>query len=352
MTYYIRDKLAPGPVLGARRPTINEFFLSSYTLSIYNGCEMGCPYCDGWAYNPRSFSETVRVPLDMPQRLAQELETISRGDLIAITALSDAYQPAERTYRITRQVLKLLADAGQPCLILTKIPSILEDIGLIRTIHEQSLAIVMTTLVTVDHFLSERLEGKSPVPTLRLDMLTAFKRQGIPVGVAMVPVIPYLTDTDYTVQRLLRACADRGIDFVIWDYLHMPNRQHRTRISEMLARIGPYQSSYYRDIYGEQPVPSMQYRAERNLKILSRCDQLGLEPHIPHRIYGGHLDPFNEAALILKHAAIRNVLQGQNHMATLNRDLADLVYHRQATPDQLRTNPLWNKIHAILGYAG
>lgn len=351
MTYYIRDKLPDGPILVTRRPTINEFFLSSYTLGIYNGCEMGCPYCDGWAYNPRSFNESVRVPLDMPQRLAPEIEAISRGDLIGLTALSDPYQPAERTYRITRQVLKLLADVGQPCLILTKSPLVLEDISLIRTIHERSLAIVMTTLVTSEHFLAERLEGKSAVPTLRLDMLSTLKREGIPVGVAMVPIIPYLTDTDYAVQRLLRACVERGIDFVVWDYLYMPNRQHRTRISEMLARIGPYQPSYYRDIYGEQQMPNTQYRAERNLEILSRCDQLGIEPHVPHRVYAGRLDRFNEAALLLKHAAMRNALQGQNHMAMQHRELSDLVYHRQATPEQLRASALWGKIQPILGSA-
>lgn len=351
MTYYIRDNLPPGPVLGTRRPTVNEFFLSSYTMAVYSGCEFGCPYCDGWAYLDRALNEVVRVPFDLPQRLASELQPISRGDLIAITALSDAYQPAEKTYRITRQVLQTFADAGQPCLLLTKGLGVLEDIALLRRIHEQSLAVVMTTLVTMDHTLAERIEGKAPVPTLRLDMLANLKREGIPVGVAIAPIIPYVNDTGYSVQRLLRACAERQIDFVVWDYLHMPNRQHTIRISEMLARIGSYPTSYYRDIYGDQPLPNEAYRSERNLDILRRCGSFGLEPHAPHRIYAGRLAPANEAALVLKHTAFRNGLQGQQRMAALHRELSDRVYHGTATPADLQQSPIWKTIRPILGYA-
>ncbi len=350
MTYYIRDTLAPEMMLSARRPTINEFFLSSYTLSVYNGCEFGCPYCDGWSYSPRMFSEAVRVPLDMPQRMLEELEKISRGDLIALTALSDPYQPAERTYRITRQLLQIFADVGQPCLILTKSPLILEDIALLRRINERSLAIVMTTLLTVDHTLAGHLERKTPLPALRLDMITALKREGIPVGVALVPIIPYVNDTLHSVRRLLKSCAERGADFVVWDYLYMPNRQHHMLISEMLSHIGSYPPGYYRDIYGEQQLPNLRYRTERNLDMLRICDDLGLSTPAPHKIYAGRLDPINEAALIFKHAAFRNALQEQHHMAELHRQLADIVYRGDVASEQLRGSPLWSKVRPILGY--
>lgn len=350
MAYYIRDNLPPGPVLGTRRPTINEFFLSSYTLSIYTGCEIGCPYCDGWAFIQRPLNETVRVPLDMPQRLAAELETIDRGDLVAITALSDPYQPAEQVYRITRQVLQVFADVGHPCLLLTKSGYVLDDLPLLKRINERSLAIVMTTLLTADAHLAERLESKAPLPGVRLEMLATLKRAGLPVGVAALPVMPYINDTDFAIANLFRACAAAEVDFVIWDYLHIPNDRHRARINETLARVASYPASYYRDIYGDQPVVSASYRAERDAAILKRCDGVGLEPRVPHRLFAGKLRPTNEAALLLKHTAFRDAVQGRLHMARLHRDLAEQVYQGAATPAALSVSPLWPTLRRVLGW--
>jgi DNA repair photolyase len=348
MTYYKRDNIADGKVLSTRRPTINEFFLSSYVMSVYNGCEIGCPYCDGWVYSPRAFSEVIGVPLDLPQHLAKELQTIDRGDVVAITALSDPYQPAEKSYRITRQVLQLFAEVGQPCVLMTKSPAVLEDVSLLQRIHERSLAMVVTTLLTVDHALSERLEATAPVPALRLDMISALKRAGIPVGVALVPVIPYVNDTEYATRRLLRTCLEKGADFVIWDYLHMSNPNHRARIQDMLTRVGYYPENYYQEIYSDAMLPNVDYRAERSREILTRCDSMGIQPHAPHSLYAGRISRRNEAALLLKHAAFRNALNSQHRMAALHRELSDLAYRGDITAEQLQGSPLWKKVQPLL----
>ncbi|MEI6180236.1 MAG: radical SAM protein [Chloroflexales bacterium] len=349
MAYYIRDFVSAGPVLSPRRPTINEFFLSNYTLNIYTGCELGCPYCDSWLYSDRLLNEIVRVPLDLPQRLAAELEQVERGDLIAITALSDPYQPAEQTYRLTRQTLQVLADRSQPTLLLTKSALVLEDVALLQRMNEQSLMVVMTTLLTVDPRLAERLEGKAPPPALRLEMLATLRRAGIPVGVALLPIMPYVNDTDSAVRSLLRACSEAGVDFVVWDYLHITNERHRVRINEILARLGSYPVSYYRDIYRNQPTVQPLYRQDRDSEFLTRCDGLAVETRAPHRIYAGKLSPRNEASLLLKHAAFRDRAAGRERMAVLHRELADVVY--AGTPDDaaLRTSPLYPTLRQVLG---
>jgi len=349
MAYYTRDNLPSGSVLGPRRPTINEFFLSSYTLSIYEGCEIGCPYCDGWAYTPRALNERVNIPFDLVERLEVELADVDRGDLIAISTLSDPYQPAEQSYHTTRQVLQLLAAKGQPCLVLTKGVGIKEDFSLLQKINEQSLAIVMTTLLTVDRYLAEKIEGKAYPPALRLEMLAAAKKAGLPIGVALVPIIPYVNDTDYSMSSLLRACIEIGVDFFVWDFLHIPNVRHRFRINQILASIGSYPPSYYRDIYHEQPLPSVEYRAERSTELLRRCDNLNLASRVPHRVFAGKLRPANEAAILLKHAAFRDVTHGRVHLANMHRELADLIYRGEPIPAKLRTTPLWPQMETILG---
>lgn len=340
--------MSEAPVLSTRRPTINEFFLSAYTLNIYTGCELGCPYCDSWLFGNRPLNETIHIPLDLPQRLSAELAQIDRGDLIAITALSDPYQPAEQTYRITRQTLQVLADHGQPCLLLTKSASVLEDTILFQRIHEQSLAIVMTSLMTMDPHLAAKLEGKAPPPALRLEMLAELKRAGIPVGVALLPLMPYVNDTQAGIRGVLRACADAGIDFVVWDYLHIANDRHRSRINEILARVGSFPQSYYRDVYQGQATVSPRYRQDCDSDILSRCDGLALEVRVPHRIYAGKLRPTNEAALLLKHSAFRDRVQGRERVAQLHRELAEEVYAGNREPEGLRDSPMAPLIREIL----
>jgi DNA repair photolyase len=358
MAYYVEDQLT-GPAIGERRPTINEYFLSSYTMSVYDGCELGCPYCDGWAYRVRPFNETVRIAVNLPGRVAEELETIDRGDLIGITALTDPYQPVEATYRLTRQILQLFAERGQPCLLLTKSQTVLEDLVLLERINAQSLAIVMFTLLTVDPYMAARLEEKAPAPSLRLDAIRELKRAGIPVGVALVPVIPYVNDTDLLLSATLRAVVEAGVDFVVWDYLHIPTERHRARIAEMLQRIGNYPPNYYRDLYrgslsvspgsnNTAPLPNEVYRAERDRELLARCDALNLPARPPHQIYAGRLRPENEAALLLKHTAFRDAIQGRARMAELNRGLAELIYQGAADDAALRDSPLYPNLKEIL----
>lgn len=349
MAIYIREFMADAPVLSTRRPAINEFFLSSYTLSIYTGCELGCPYCDSWLFSDRPLNETVRVPVDMPQRLAAELAQIDRGDLIAITALSDPYQAVEQSYRLTRQTLQVLAERGQPCLIQTKSATVLEDLPLLQRMNESGLAIVMTTLVTIDPHLAERLEGRAPPPALRLEMLAELKRAGVPVGVALLPIMPYVNDGDSALRGILRSCAEAGVDFVVWDYLHIPNERHRVRVNELLARVGSYPVSYYRDIYRGKPQVSALYRQDRDAELLRRCDGLGLEPRAPHKLFAGKLAPHNEAALLLRHGAFRDRVQGRANVAEIGRRLADQVYAGAVDRQQLRESPLFPTLREVLG---
>jgi len=347
MAYYLEDQI-DGLVIGDRRPTINEYFLSSYSMAVYDGCEYGCPYCDGWAYRLRPFNETVRIATDLPILVEAELDTVDRGDLIGITALTDPYQPAEAIYRLTRQLLGRLADRGQPCLILTKSQTVLEDLVLLEQINQRSLAIVMFTLLTTDPYLSAKLEDKAPAPALRLEAIAELKRAGIPVGVAFMPVIPYVTDTDYMLSATLHAIAEAGAEFLVWDYLYIPSERHRARINDMLARIGSYPPSYYRDLYGNQPLPSPSYRAERERELLARCDALNLPVRAPYQLYAGKLKPQNEAALLLKHTAYRDAVQGRTNMAALGHDLASLVYRGEASEQQLRQSPLYPTLRDIL----
>jgi hypothetical protein len=120
----------------------------------------------------------------------------------------------------------------------------------------------------------------------------------------------------------------------------------------MLMRVGNYPPGYYRDLYrgptGPTPVPDPAYRAERDRELLARCDALNLPVRAPHSLYAGKLKPHNEAALLLRHTAYRDAVQGRAHMAALGQELADLVYRGQADDARLRKSPLYPTLRDIL----
>lgn len=348
MAYYLEERPG-GPALAPRRPTINEFFLSSYQIGAYAGCEFGCPYCDGWSFTNRPFNEVVRAFVDLPERFAAQLQTMPRGDLIAFN-LTDPYQPAEKTYRLTRQMLQACQAARQPVLIQTKSLAVLEDLTLLQRINEDGLAIVVFSMLTSDPLLSEKLEAKVAPPSARLDALATLKRAGIPTGVALVPVIPYLTDTDRQLPVTLNAIAEAGPDFVVWEYLWQPNERHRTRMAELLSRLGNYPAAYYRELYGTDMQPGPEYRNEMNREILGRLESLGLQPRAPLSLFRPYLSANNTAALMLKHQAFIDRIKGRELLASRHANLAEAVFKGVADEPSLAVSPLWPALREIFGY--
>lgn len=346
MAYYVEERPG-GAALAPRRPTINELFLSTYQTGAYAGCEFGCAYCDGWSFSQRPYNEVIRAFVDLPERFAEHVHTIPKGDLIAFN-LSDPYQPAEKTYRLTRQMLQSCHIAQRPVLIQTKSLAILDDLSLLQRLNQENLAIVVFSIPTTDPLLSEKLEGKVAPPSARLEAINTLKRANIPVGVAMMPVIPYLTDTERQLPVTLEAIASVKPDFVVWEYLWQPNERHRQRMSDLLGRMGNYPASYYRELYGMDMQPNQTYRREMHREIVGRCEQLGLAYRAPLSLYRNHLSPANTAALLLKHQAFEDYVKGRELLASRHANLADAVFNGTADQAALSVSPLWSTLRDIL----
>lgn len=346
MTTYLTERL-PGAALSARRPLANEMFLSNYLLATYGGCEFACSYCDLHAAMMRPLGETTRAFVDAPYRLADELPQLDPGDVVGLL-LTDAYQPAERVHRVTRDVLTQLGEHGQPTVILTKSPLVTEDIPLLKRLHDRAMVIVIFTLITTDNQLSEKLENHAPAPGLRLEAARQLKRAGIPVGFALLPILPYVTDQSSHITRTLSRIAETGADFVVWDYLGWPNERHKERLNDMLSRIVRIPNTYYRDIYGERGYPGLDYRRKIDQEVLRRADLLGLDVRPSHRIYHGRVTPANEISLLLRHHAFRDVTQGRERLAQLHRSLAEEAYRGRFDEVRMMQSPLWPTLQTIL----
>jgi DNA repair photolyase len=175
-----------------------------FTQSInpYRGCEHGCIYCyarPSHAYVNLSpgvdFETRLFAKVNAPQLLRAELAKPGyRCELISLGANTDPYQPIEREYRITRGVLEVLAECEHPVGIVTKSALIERDIDILAPMAEKNLVNVYVSVNNLDHDLARRLEPRCSAPARRLQAIKRLSAAGIPVGVLVAPVIPFLTD--------------------------------------------------------------------------------------------------------------------------------------------------------------
>ena len=189
-----------------------------FDLSInpYRGCEHGCIYCYArpthsyLGLSPGLDFETHIVgKVNAAQRLRQALSKPGyRPVALNIGSVTDAYQPAERQLRITRALIEVLAEFRHPFSIITKSAGIMRDIDLLAPLAAQGLVAVYLSITTMDPALARILEPRAASPLRRLEAMSALTRAGIPVGVSVSPVIPFLNEPD--IERVVGAAAAAG----------------------------------------------------------------------------------------------------------------------------------------------
>jgi DNA repair photolyase len=199
-----------------------------FSINPYRGCEHGCAYCyarpghETLGMNAGiDFETKILVKRNAAALLRQELNRPSwPAETIAISGVTDCYQPIERKLRITRSCLEVLAEARQPCGVVTKNALITRDLDLLgpmaalRTFHA---AISVTTL---DHDLARVLEPRTSNPAARLKAIRELSAAGVPVRVMVAPIIPGLNDQE--IPAILQAARDAGAGAASYVLLRLP----------------------------------------------------------------------------------------------------------------------------------
>ncbi len=199
------------------------------SVNAYRGCEHGCIYC--FARPTHAFHD-LSPGLDFETRLfakpnaAQLLrETFAkpkyRPKPIAMGTNTDPYQPIERTYRITRQVLEVCLDARHPVTITTKSDRVLDDLDLLSEMAELRLAAVCVSVTSLDPVLSVKLEPRAAAPAKRLAALGKLVEAGVPVHCSVSPVIPAITDG--FMEEIVSRAAALGVRSAGWIPLRLPH---------------------------------------------------------------------------------------------------------------------------------
>lgn len=199
-----------------------------YSLNAYRGCEHGCIYCyarPSHAYLNLSPGLDFETKLFAKPEAAQLLraELAKRSYLcspIALGSNTDPYQPIEREWKITRQILEVLAECKHPLTIVTKSALIERDIDLLAQLARDNLVQVFISVTTLDAGLARTLEPRAASPRRRLQTVQRLSEAGIPCGVFVAPVIPFLTDAE--LENVLQAAREHGTRTAHYALLRLP----------------------------------------------------------------------------------------------------------------------------------
>jgi len=248
-------------------------------MNLYRGCQHGCIYCDARSlcYRMNHVFEDIEIKINAPQLLETALKAKRRPCMIGTGSMSDPYIPLEEELRLTRQCLELIYKYGFGATVLTKSARVLQDLDLLRRIHERAKAVVQMTLTTFDEDLCRILEPNVSTTAQRYEVLKAFQEAGVPTVVWLSPLVPFLNDTPENILGILDYCSDAGVKGIICFGMGLTLRDgNREYFYAHLDRHFPGLKETYIRTYGnayELPSPR-----ERELSRLfhEECDRRGI----------------------------------------------------------------------------
>lgn len=225
-----------------------------YNMNLYRGCSHGCIYCDSRSncYHIDNF-DVVRGKENALYILEKELSKKKELGVIGIGAMSDTYNHVDKKYEQTRGALKLIAKYGFGVSIDTKSDLILRDIDLLKEINAKNNVIIKFTITTPNDDLSLLLEPRVVPSSKRLQAIKKLSDAGLFVGIMMNPVLPFITDGEEDIRKLVKLASQYGAKF-IHTYMGMTLRENQrayyfNRLEQNFDGLKEKYIEYYGDRY-------------------------------------------------------------------------------------------------------
>ena len=255
----------------------SEWYGVDYNMNLYRGCSHGCIYCDSRSdcYHIENF-DIVKGKENMLQILENELSKKRLKGVVCIGAMSDTYNPMEIKYQQTRGVLQLISKYGFGVSIDTKSDLILRDIDLLKEINSKNNVIIKFTITTPDDNLSKRIEPNVCVSSKRLEAIKILNDNGIFTGIMMNPVLPFITDKEEDIKKLVRIASRNGAKF-IHTYMGMTLRENqRAYYFEKLDEKFPGVKEKYIKNYGDRYNCLVPNYKQLYKVFTDECDRYGI----------------------------------------------------------------------------
>lgn len=215
----------------------------SWDLNIYRGCEHGCKYCYAIYSHEYLGSDNyfgdIYVKTNIVEQLEKQLCDLKwKREIVNIGGVTDSYQAAEEHYRFMPEILKLLIKYKTPAIISTKSDLILRDYDLIDELSRITYINVAATVTTMDENIRKLIEPGGVESDRRFKMLKIFRKTNASVGLHVMPIIPYLTDSFENFDLLFSSAKDSGVHYVLPGTLYLRGKT-RTVFFEFIKKEFP-----------------------------------------------------------------------------------------------------------------
>lgn len=232
-----------------------------YALNPYLGCGHGCIYCYARLYTrderaSRNWGSVVVVKVNLPTVLMKEVKVLERG-VVGVGTITDAYQPVEAYFKLTRRSIEILLEHGFSVSIQTKNPLVLRDLDLLLK-HNDKVDVGFT-ITSLNREISSFIEPKAPSPQARADALRKLSSHGLKTWVFYGPVIPGLNDDAETAEQIVELAAETGSK-LYYDPVH----------------VKPFMKNPLHPLYDRANKVTPEWRRRVESMILKLCSEYNL----------------------------------------------------------------------------
>ena len=191
------------------------YFGLKYNLNLYRGCQHQCIYCDSRSecYQIENFAD-IHVKVNAVDLLADALPRKRVRGTIGFGSMNDPYMPIEKQYQLCRQALEVIAEHKFPVHIITKSDLVLRDLDLLQEIN-RVYAAVSFTITSADDALARQVEPGAPPSSARFAAMRALAEAGIHTGVTMMPILPFIEDTEENITRLVEMAHEARAGYIL-----------------------------------------------------------------------------------------------------------------------------------------
>ena len=254
-----------------------------WTINPYRGCTHACVYC--FARNTHTyldldsghdFDSQIVVKVNAPELLRRELRSPRwAGEHIAMGTNVDCYQRAEGRYQLMPGIIEALTEAANPFSILTKGTLVLRDIELLAQAADVTDVGLNYSVGIIDKELSRSIEPGTPAPDRRLAACATLAQRGLPCGVLMGPVLPFLSDSPAQLDAAVREIAAAGASHVTAIVLHL-RPGAREWFQRWLQATHPDLAGRYRELYGGRAYAPAAYQRQISEQVAEAARRYGV----------------------------------------------------------------------------